>query len=108
MNELVFRGQNDQVLTNSLLVAEKFEKEHQHILRDIRNLIGGMSEIGETPMFVETIYINEQNGQEYPLFIMDRENLNTGNSPYLKTRGKNGGTWCVIFFLSTLPCGYTL
>lgn len=26
MTELVFKGQNDQVLTNSLLVAEKFGK----------------------------------------------------------------------------------
>lgn len=31
MNELVFKGQNDQVLTNSLLVAEKFGKEHKHV-----------------------------------------------------------------------------
>lgn len=61
MNELVFKGQNDQVLTNSLLIAEKFGKEHQHVLRDIRTLIEGMSEIGDTPMFVESTYINEQN-----------------------------------------------
>ena len=32
VNELVFKGQNDQVLTNSLLVAEKFGKEHKHVL----------------------------------------------------------------------------
>lgn len=29
MNELVFKGQNDQVLTSSLLVAEKFGKEQR-------------------------------------------------------------------------------
>lgn len=32
MTGLVFKGQNDQVLTNSLLVAEKFGKEHKHVL----------------------------------------------------------------------------
>lgn len=38
MTDLVFKGQNDQVLTNSLLVAEKFGKEHSKVMRDIENL----------------------------------------------------------------------
>jgi|WetSurMetagenome_2_1015567.scaffolds.fasta_scaffold317258_1 anti-repressor protein len=38
MNELVFRGANDQALTNSLLVAEKFGKEHKNVIRDIKEL----------------------------------------------------------------------
>ena len=41
-------------LTNSILVAKKFEKDHQHILRDIRALVEGVSKIGDTPMFEET------------------------------------------------------
>lgn len=73
MKDLVFKGQNGQALTNSLLVAEKFGKEHQHILRDIRNLIGGMSNFGETPYFAEATYIHEQNGQEYPMYVMNRD-----------------------------------
>lgn len=84
MNELVFKGQNGQVLTNSLLIAEKFGKEHQHVLRDIRTLIEGMSEIGDTPMFVESTYTNEQNKQEYPIFIMNRDGFT------LLTMGFNG------------------
>lgn len=39
MNELVFKGQNDQVLTNSLF--EKFGKEHKHVLAAIRELMQG-------------------------------------------------------------------
>lgn len=73
MRNLVFKGENNQALTNSLLVAEKFGKEHQHVLRDIRNLVEGVSKIGDTPMFVESSYIHSQNGQEYPLFIMNRD-----------------------------------
>lgn len=73
MDKLVFKGQNDQILTNSLLVAEKFGKEHQHVLRDVRSLMEGMSNLGDTPMFVESTYINEQNGQEYPMFVMNRD-----------------------------------
>lgn len=73
MKNLVFKGENNQALTNSLLVAEKFGKEHQHVLRDIRNLVEGVSKIGDTPMFVESSYIHPQNSQEYPLFIMNRD-----------------------------------
>lgn len=74
MKDLVFKGESNEVLTNSLLVAEKFGKEHQHVLRDIRNLInGGVSKIGETPAFAEANYIHPQNGQEYPMFIMNRD-----------------------------------
>lgn len=73
MNDLVFKGENNQALTSSLLVAEKFGKEHKHVLDAIRELIQGCAENSADPMFVETIYINEQNRQEYPMFIMNRD-----------------------------------
>ncbi len=40
MNELVFI-QNEQPITTSLKVAEVFEKNHQHVMRDIRDLEKG-------------------------------------------------------------------
>lgn len=43
MKNLVFRGADNQALTNSLLVAEKFGKNHQHVLRDIRELIDSIN-----------------------------------------------------------------
>lgn len=73
MTDLVFKGRNDQVLTNSLLVAEKFGKGHKHVLDAIRELIQGCAETSADPMFVETIYVNEQNRQEYPMFVMNRD-----------------------------------
>ena len=39
MNELVFRGQNDQVITSSYKVAETFEKNHSDVVRSIDRLI---------------------------------------------------------------------
>lgn len=54
MNELVFKGQNDQVLTNSILVAEKFGKEHKNVLSSIRELIKGCAENAANLMFEET------------------------------------------------------
>lgn len=73
MNEIVFRGTNDQALTNSLLVAKSFGKEHKHVLDSIRKLIDGCAEISADPMFKETTYVNEQNGQTYPMYLMNRD-----------------------------------
>lgn len=73
MTELVFKGQNDRVLTNSLLVAEKSGKEHKHVLDVIRELIQGCAGTSADPMFVETVYVNGQNRQEYPMSVMNRD-----------------------------------
>jgi len=73
-NKLVFKGKNSQALTNSLLVAEKFGKTHDNVLKAIRNIVdGGVVKNNETPMFVESTYFNQQNGQDYPLFVMNRD-----------------------------------
>lgn len=58
-------------LTNSILVAKKFGKEHKHVLDAIRELIKGCAENSANPMFEETTYIHPQNGQTYPMFIMN-------------------------------------
>lgn len=69
----MFKGENGQVLTNSLLVAKKFGKEHKHVLDSIRVLIKGLAEISADPLFVETTYVSEQNKQEYPVFVMNKD-----------------------------------
>lgn len=74
MNEIVYRGESNQPLTNSKLVAEVFGKEHRNVVRDIKNLIeGGVLKNEQTPMFEETTYTNEQNKQSYPMFIMNQD-----------------------------------
>lgn len=60
-------------LTNSILVAKKFGKEHKHVLDAIRELVKGCAENSADPMFEETTYIHPQNGQTYPMFIMNRD-----------------------------------
>ena len=71
MNELVFRGQNDQVITTSLLVAETFEKEHRNVLKSIRKLMSATN-VAVAQMFDETTYVNEQ-GKGQPMFVMNRD-----------------------------------
>jgi phage regulator Rha-like protein len=43
--EIVFRNENGQPVTSSLLVAQKFGKRHDHVLRDIRELERNIAEI---------------------------------------------------------------
>lgn len=62
MKDLVFKDGSNRVLTNSLLVAEKFGKEHKHVLNAIRELVKGCAENSADPMFAETTYVNEQTG----------------------------------------------
>jgi len=59
---------DDKAMTTSLKVAEMFGKAHRHILRDIERLI----ERG-VPNFEQTSYVHPQNGQEYRMFLMDRD-----------------------------------
>jgi len=74
MEEIVFRGKNDQAVTSSLLVAEKFEKSHDNVLKAIRKILDdGIVKNDETSMFEETTYVNEQNRQTYPMFLMNRD-----------------------------------
>ena len=71
MDNLVFRGQNDQVLTTSLKVAEVFEKEHKHVLDAVRKLFTAENSAVKQ-MFQESTYLNERN-QSQPMFVMNRD-----------------------------------
>lgn len=65
--------QNRQAVTSSLQVAESFEKRHDHVLRDIEELLGGLPNSGEAPMFFETTYQHPQNKQYYKMYYMNRD-----------------------------------
>ena len=70
MNELVFKGTNNQVLTNSLLVAEKSGKEHRRVMQDIREL--GCSQSFREHNFVLSSYNSLQN-KELPMYAMTKD-----------------------------------
>lgn len=69
MTNLVFTGESNQVLTNSLLVAEKFGKEHRNIIASIRDILA--AENSAANYYSETTYVNR--GKEYPMFLMNRD-----------------------------------
>lgn len=69
-NELVFKGENNQVLTNSLLVAEKFGKRHANVIRVIENQILANSKMSS--LYVSSTYVDEQE-KERSMYIMNRD-----------------------------------
>lgn len=62
---------NQQAVTSSLQVAETFEKNHQHVLRDLDNLKEGVQ--NWTDLFYEDEYVHPQNKQTYRQIIMNRD-----------------------------------
>ena len=71
MNEIVYKSQKGNPVTNSLLVAEKFEKNHRDVTESIRKLMTAENSAVRN-MFFETTYKNSQNKKQ-PLFVMNRD-----------------------------------
>lgn len=65
-------NKEEKIVVTSLDIAETFEKRHDHVMRDIENVLKGIPEDGET-YFYKTTYKNEQNKQEYPMYLMNRD-----------------------------------
>lgn len=69
MNDLVILHER-QAVTTSLKVAKVFNKRHDNVMQAIGSLLKNK----DTPqMFVEGTYVNEQNGQSYPMYYMNRD-----------------------------------
>ena len=72
MDQLVFRGANDQAMTNSLLVAEKFGKNHRDVLESIRAILMTAENSALLSMFIESTYYSSQN-KELPMYVISRD-----------------------------------
>lgn len=73
MNEIVFRGVNNQALTNSLLVAEKFGKQHKAIIKAIGVLVNQLESTGaNVRWFAETTY-EDGKGEARKMYVMTRD-----------------------------------
>lgn len=74
MTDIILSTQNGQAVVSSLDIAKNFEKRHDHVMRDIEDIIKkGLPKNGDTPMFFKTEYTNDQNGQKYPMYLMNRD-----------------------------------
>ncbi|MEE4577811.1 ORF6C domain-containing protein [Paenibacillus polymyxa] len=76
MTQLVFI-ENGRAVTDSLTVAKVFGKDHDHVMRDVRQQLNKLQEAGEAEWgvsnFGETQYQHHQNKQWYPKFEMTED-----------------------------------
>lgn len=70
MSDLVIM-KDKQAVTSSLQISENFEKNHQHVLRDLDGLKEGVQ--NWTDLFWEDIYVHPQNKQPYRMIFMNRD-----------------------------------
>lgn len=73
MNDIILSMQNGEPAVSSRQIAESFEKRHDHVMRDIEDIMKGLPKNGDTHMFFKTEYTHEQNGQSYPMYLMNRD-----------------------------------
>ena len=72
MNELInVLSQDGNLVVSSREVAENFDKNHQHVLRDVDNLKRDVQ--NWTDLFIPSIYTHEQNKQEYREYLLTRD-----------------------------------
>ena len=71
MQELVFL-KNEQALTDSLTVAEMFEKRHDRVLRAIDNLVETLPKNEERKMFILSRR-KADDGQFHRMYLMNRD-----------------------------------
>ena len=69
--ELVFEV-DGKLLTSSLLVANKFGKQHKHVIDSIRELLRTAENSALLSYFIESTYMSVQN-KELPMFLMNRD-----------------------------------
>lgn len=73
MNDITLFNQNGRILASSLDVAEKFGKSHNHVIRDIEDIISKSDCPNlDSEMFVESTYQNSR-GKTYKCYLMNRD-----------------------------------
>lgn len=77
MNDLIELGlftKQEKVLVSSRIVSNNFNKRHDHVIRDIENLIQGIPKIEDTnKYFIKAKYQHEQNKQWYEEYLLTRD-----------------------------------
>ena len=73
MNDIILSTQNGEPVASSRDVAKRFGKRHDHVVRDIEEILKGLPKNGDTPMFFKSEYTHPQNRQKYPMYLMNRD-----------------------------------
>lgn len=71
-NNVVYKTENGIPVTDSLKVAQVFNKKHKHLLEAIRNILRSAENSAHLNWFYETTYDDLQ-GKKRPMFLMNRD-----------------------------------
>lgn len=71
MNEIVITNANGQLTTSSLGIAEKFGKQHKHVIEAIENLKAENSALKN--MFIDGVYKVDGNNRNYKCYDITRD-----------------------------------
>ena len=70
--DAVYKTEKGTPVTDSVKVAQVFNKEHKNIIRAIRNLLGSAQNCAHQHWFYESSYYDSQ-GKQRPMFVMNRD-----------------------------------
>lgn len=78
LENIHIKNEKGVMTVSSREVAENFGKRHDKLLSEIERMYEKQTDKwcaqnGGTPMFFKTTYIHEQNKQEYPMYLMNRD-----------------------------------
>lgn len=77
MNEIINLENKDGIpVVSSREIAERFGKRHDKLTSEIKRMYSdliGSTQNGGHPMFMENMYVNEQNNQEYREYLLTRD-----------------------------------
>lgn len=65
-------NKEEKTVVSSLDVAETFEKEHKHVLEDVRGISDNLDTAEFSALFYETEY-KASNGKKNPMYLMNRD-----------------------------------
>jgi anti-repressor protein len=69
---LVYKSQKGTPVTDSLKVADAFNKQHKNVLQQIRNILGSAENSAHQNWFYESTFLDAQ-GKTRPMFVMNRD-----------------------------------
>lgn len=74
-NELMIIERKEMAVVSSRVIAERFNKRHDNLLRSIQTLKVGLLKNEETPAkyFIRSDRVDDQNGERYPEYLCTRD-----------------------------------
>ena len=70
--DAVYKTEKGTPVTDSLKVAQVFNKQHKNIMQAIRNILGSAENSAHRKWFCESRYCDTQ-GKQQPMFLMTRD-----------------------------------